>query len=67
MTLIINGEQRSFEKPVDTIARLIEQLDLAATRTAVELNGAVIEQHRFGETALQDGDRIEIVSFVGGG
>jgi len=67
MTLIINGEQRSFEKPVGTIVRLLEELAIPVARTAVELNGAAIEQHRFGETALQDGDRIEIVSFVGGG
>jgi len=67
MKLTINGEQRAFEQPVDTIENLLELIDVSCARTAVELNGAVIEQRLFGETALQDGDRLEIVSFVGGG
>ncbi len=67
MTLTINGEQRAFEHPVVTIECLLIQLAVPAARTAIELNGAVIEQQLFGETELQDGDRIEIVSFVGGG
>jgi len=67
MKLTINGEERAFAQPVTTVARLLEQLGVPAARTAVELNGSVIEQHRFAETALQDCDRMEIVSFVGGG
>ena len=67
MKLIINGEERRFEKPVATVARLLEQLEVPVSRTAVELNGAVIAQDQLKATALQDADRIEIVSFVGGG
>ncbi len=67
MTLTINGEARTFEQPPVTLALLLEQLAVPCARTAIELNGAVIEQHLFAQTGLQDGDRIEIVSFVGGG
>ena len=67
MILIINGEARSFEQPVATVALLLNQLAVPVARTAVELNGTVIEQDQLKATALQDADRIEIVSFVGGG
>jgi sulfur carrier protein len=67
MRLVINGEERTFDCPVTTVASLLEQLAVPAARTAVELNGAIIDQHQFAATALQDADRIEIVSFVGGG
>jgi thiamine biosynthesis protein ThiS len=67
VNLIINGEERTFAEPVKTLANLLAQLDVPAARTAIELNGAVIKQNQFTATALQDADRIEIVSFVGGG
>jgi len=67
MKLVINGEEKFFEQPVGTVAFLLEQLDVPAARTAVELNGNPVEQHQLKATTLQDADRIEIVSFVGGG
>ena len=67
MRLIINGEERNFEQPVATVEHLLMQLAVPVARTAVELNGIVVEQHQIEATALQDADRIEIVSFVGGG
>ena len=67
MKLIINGEEQTFEQPVGTIALLLEKLAVPVARTAVELNGIAVEQHQIEATALQDADRIEIVSFVGGG
>lgn len=67
MKLSINGEKKTFTQPVKTVAHLLEQLAVPVKRTAVELNGTVIAQDQFETTALQDADRIEIVSFVGGG
>ena len=67
MKLIINGEERSFEQPVSTVEQLLKQLAVPVARTAVELNGTVVAQHQVETTALHDADRIEIVSFVGGG
>ncbi len=67
MKCIINGEERTVAQPAANVALLLERLAVPAGRTAVELNGAVIEQRLFAETAVRDGDRLEIVSFVGGG
>jgi sulfur carrier protein len=67
MKLIINGDEQIFDHPVATIAQLLEQLAVPVARTAIELNGAVVEQHQIETIALQDADHIEIVSFVGGG
>lgn len=67
MKLIINGEERTLAQPATNLTLLLEQLAVPAARTAVELNGAVVEQNLFAETSLRDGDRVEIVSFVGGG
>jgi len=67
MKLIINGEERTFGQPPATLASLLDQLCVPVARTAVELNGSVVEKHRFEATALREADRIEIVSFVGGG
>lgn len=67
MRFIINGEERTVAPTLTSLALLLEHLCVPPARTAVEVNGAVIEQRFFGETTLQDGDRLEIVSFVGGG
>ena len=67
MKLIINGEERAFARPVSSVAQLLAQLSVPVERTAVELNGAVIEPNQLATTMLHDADRIEIVSFVGGG
>ncbi len=65
MKLTINGEQREFEAP--TVAVLVERLGFKADRVAVELNREIVPRARWAETALHDGDRLEIVHFVGGG
>jgi len=67
LKLIINGDERTFVQPVTTIAQLLEELAVPVARTAIELNGIVVEQQTVERTALKDADRIEIVSFVGGG
>jgi thiamine biosynthesis protein ThiS len=66
MTLFLNGE------PVEVAARLsvAEMLDLQGlprAGIAVERNREIVPKSRFGDTFLSDGDRIEIVQFVGGG
>lgn len=66
MKLIINGEQREFAQ-VATLADLIAQLGMKADRVAVELNRELISRERWGVTHLADGDKLEIVHFVGGG
>ncbi len=66
MQLTINGEDRSFEPPL-TLAALLEQLGLKLDRVAVEYNRAILPRAQWTETSLADGDRLEIVQFVGGG
>ena len=66
MRLIINGEEQQFAASL-TLAALIAQLDLRADRVAIELNRAIVPRDRWPATALSDGDRLEIVHFVGGG
>ena len=67
MKLHINGEEKSFDSPALTLAALLEALGMKSDRVAVELNRDIVSRDRWAETALQDGDRLEIVHFVGGG
>lgn len=69
MKLQINGEQREFSPAVlpFTLAGLLETLGMKADRVAVELNRDIVPRENWGETALKEGDRLEVVHFVGGG
>jgi sulfur carrier protein len=66
MNLIINGESRQFES-APTLADLIDQLGIKGDRVAVELNRDIVPRASWPSTALNDGDKLEIVHFVGGG
>jgi sulfur carrier protein len=69
MNLNINGDGRSFPEVTSglTLALLIETLGMKSDRVAVELNRNIIPRDRWAETLLKEGDRLEIVHFVGGG
>jgi sulfur carrier protein len=70
MKLHINGEERTFAAQGDappTLAALIESLAMKPDRVAVELNRNIVPRDRWPETLLKDGDRLEVVHFVGGG
>lgn len=64
--LLINGESRSFPAPL-SLSRLVETLDLAGKRIAIERNGEIVPKSRHADTQLVSGDRLEIVVAVGGG
>jgi len=66
MLLFINGKDQTFSDPL-TLAQLIEQLGMKSDRVAVELNRDIVSRNQWPETSLKDGDRLEIVHFVGGG
>jgi sulfur carrier protein len=66
MTLTFNGEPRNFES-LSTLAELIDALGLKGDRVAVELNRAIVSREDWPSTAVKDGDKLEIVHFVGGG
>jgi len=66
MTLTINGENRDFEN-VTTLSDLILQLGMKADRVAIELNRDLVRREQWSDTKLSNGDKLEIVHFVGGG
>lgn len=66
MRLVINGREE--EIPVlTTVGELLRHLELLGQRVAVERNGTVIRRSDLEQTPLEEGDRLEIVRFVGGG
>lgn len=66
MTLTINGEPRVFTAGAD-IAALVTALGLDLRKVAVERNLEIVPRSAYARTPVADGDRIEIVQFVGGG
>lgn len=66
MRLLLNGEERDVAGVV-TIADLVAELGLDARKVAVERNLEIAPRSTYGDTALAEGDRIEIVTFIGGG
>ena len=66
MRVELNGEPKELDEGT-TLSTLIEQLSLAPERVAVELNRDVVRRADWPVTRLSDGDRVEVVHFVGGG
>jgi len=66
MRLIINGKEQVFGDSLN-LAELVEQLGMKGDRVAVELNREIVSRAQWTETKLNDGDKLEIVHFVGGG
>ncbi|HEV2730488.1 MAG TPA: sulfur carrier protein ThiS [Terriglobales bacterium] len=66
MRIQINGEGRDCLDSL-SVASLLEQLGMKRDRVAVELNRAIVPREKWDETGLSEGDRLEIVHFVGGG
>jgi thiamine biosynthesis protein ThiS len=71
MKIHLNGEERAVAEQGQsgpyTLAQLIDSLNMKPDRVAVELNREIAPRDRWSQIALQDGDRLEIVHFVGGG
>ncbi|MEQ1610274.1 MAG: sulfur carrier protein ThiS [Hyphomonadaceae bacterium] len=66
MNLLLNGEPATAPEAA-TIAILLDQLDLPQKGVAVERNREIVPRSLYTTTLLAEGDRIEIVQFVGGG
>jgi thiamine biosynthesis protein ThiS len=66
MRMTINGRDQEFESPL-TVAALVASLGWDPRKIAVERNLEIVPKSAHQTTLLQDGDRIEIVNFVGGG
>jgi sulfur carrier protein len=69
LTITLNGQAKNLDHlpPPVTLIHLITDLALKGDRIAVELNGTIAERSVWPTTALKEGDRLEVVHFVGGG
>ena len=66
MRINVNGEEHAAQEGM-TVEALVAQLALRPERLAIELNGEVVRRADWQRTTLGEGDRVEIVHFVGGG
>ena len=66
MTIHVNGESRGIGDG-QTVAGLLRDLDIRTDRVAVELNLEILDRTDFEIRGLREGDRVEILSFIGGG
>jgi thiamine biosynthesis protein ThiS len=66
MNLIVNGEKTRLDH-APNVAELVAALELDSRKLAVELNLEIVPKSLYAQTPLKDGDRLEIVQFVGGG
>jgi sulfur carrier protein len=64
--LSVNGQVQRLE-PGANIAQLLDALELAGKRVAVEKNGEIVPRSQYSDTRLAEGDALEIVVAVGGG
>ena len=69
LTITLNGQSRSFESLGESpsLDRLVQELGLKSDRVAIEQNGAIVPRSTWAQAPLADGDRLELVHFVGGG
>lgn len=65
MRIQVNGDTR--EVAARTVRELVEELGFDVRKVAVERNLTIVPRSLYGETPISDGDRIELVQFVGGG
>ncbi len=66
MKIIVNGEEQTYNVPL-TVTALLQELDLRTEQVAVEVNLTILDRSNFPTWNLQEGDKVEILSFIGGG
>ena len=66
MNIVLNGQAQQFPAQL-TVAELLAQLQMPTRGVAVEVNQEIVPRSLHPQHQLQDGDRLEIVSLVGGG
>ncbi len=66
MQIQLNGDDRELADRC-TLEKLVQELSLTPQRVAIELNRSVVRREAWAQTILNEGDRVEIVHFVGGG
>lgn len=66
MQIQVNGQVREAMSGT-TVADLLRDLNITGERVAVEVNLDILERGQFGQRLLSEGDRVEIIGFIGGG
>jgi sulfur carrier protein len=67
LELVINGDKIEVPNSVETIAHLLQHFELQQKVVIVEWNATILEKGSHPETKLCNGDKVELVHFVGGG
>jgi thiamine biosynthesis protein ThiS len=66
LVITLNGERFELDQPV-SVSGLLATLAIDERRVAVEHNLTILKRHTFASVLVHEGDRVEIVNFVGGG
>jgi thiamine biosynthesis protein ThiS len=66
IAILLNGQRKDLSEG-STVASLLDELGLDRQRVAVERNGDIVRREDYASTPLGEGDRLEVVHFVGGG
>jgi sulfur carrier protein len=66
VTITVNGDRQEFQE-APTIAELLARLDAPRSAVAVEVNRVIVPRRAHVERRLEEGDEVEVVTFVGGG
>ena len=66
MRVTVNGTERQLQDGI-TLAELVRLERLTPERVAIEVNEQLVSRRAYDQTRLREGDRVEIVTFVGGG
>lgn len=66
MTIKLNGTPQTIAVGI-SLAELLQTLDMAGQRVAIEVNEDVVPRSEYAETVLHEGDRVEIIRAIGGG
>lgn len=69
ITLVINGAASRYDSGAcpESALKLVESLGVDPKKVVLEINGSIIKRADWPDTPMADGDRVELVSFVGGG
>lgn len=66
MKIKINGKEKQFDDGL-TVKQLLDYFNISVDKVVVEVNGDIIQKENFQKVLLKDGDKVELVQFVGGG
>ena len=66
MKIVVNGKEQKYNTPL-TVTALLQGLNLRTEQVAVEVNLKILDRSNFPTWNLQEGDTVEILSFIGGG